>query len=208
MPRRAAADERPAARPEGSRAERRRRRRGHRPRQERREPPHPPGRGCRPEIHAARGRSPHRGRNRTASRLDRSGRRVDRTRPALVVPENSAPRRARRARSRLGAERRGQLHPRAPRSRENCALPRSAETHPAPPRQPRSYRPSPTPEQVREYLDDKRPDAYERLVDRLLDSPHYGEKWARYWLDLARYADSDGYEKIARAPGPGAIATG
>ena len=58
----------------------------------------------------------------------------------------------------------------------------------------------PTPEQVREYLDDNRPDAYERLVDRLLDSPHYGEKWARYWLDLARYADSDGYEKDRSRP--------
>jgi len=58
----------------------------------------------------------------------------------------------------------------------------------------------PTPEQVREFLDDKRPDAYERLVDRLLDSPHYGEKWARYWLDLARYADSDGYEKDRSRP--------
>ena len=58
----------------------------------------------------------------------------------------------------------------------------------------------PTPEQVREYLSDNRPDAYERLVDRLLDSPHYGEKWARYWLDLARYADSDGYEKDRSRP--------
>ena len=58
----------------------------------------------------------------------------------------------------------------------------------------------PTPEEVREFLDDNRPDAYERLVDRLLDSPHYGEKWARYWLDLARYADSDGYEKDRSRP--------
>jgi len=51
----------------------------------------------------------------------------------------------------------------------------------------------PTPAEVAAFLDDGRPDAYERLVDRLLDSPHYGEKWARYWLDLARYSDSDGY---------------
>ena len=57
-----------------------------------------------------------------------------------------------------------------------------------------------TPEAVREYLHDNRPDAYERTVDRLLDSPHYGEKWARYWLDLARYADSDGYEKDRSRP--------
>lgn len=53
----------------------------------------------------------------------------------------------------------------------------------------------PTPAQVEEFLADNRPDAYERLVDGLLASPHYGEKWARHWLDLARYADSDGYEK-------------
>jgi hypothetical protein len=58
----------------------------------------------------------------------------------------------------------------------------------------------PSPDEVREFLSDNRPDAYERLVDRLLDSPHYGEKWARYWLDLARYADSDGYEKDRTRP--------
>src|SRR5207244_848074 len=58
----------------------------------------------------------------------------------------------------------------------------------------------PDPEEVRQYLRDDRPDAYERAVDRLLDSPHYGEKWARYWLDLARYADSDGYEKDRARP--------
>jgi mono/diheme cytochrome c family protein len=51
----------------------------------------------------------------------------------------------------------------------------------------------PTPEEVDAFLADTRPDAYERLVDRLLASPHYGERWARRWLDLARYADSNGY---------------
>ena len=58
----------------------------------------------------------------------------------------------------------------------------------------------PTPQEVAAFLADTRPDAYERVVDRLLDSPHYGEKWARYWLDLARYADSDGYEKDRARP--------
>ena len=53
----------------------------------------------------------------------------------------------------------------------------------------------PAPAEVRDFLADNRPDAYERQVDRLLESPHYGERWARHWLDLARYADSDGYEK-------------
>ncbi len=53
----------------------------------------------------------------------------------------------------------------------------------------------PTPTEVDAFLKDDSPDAYERLVDRLLASPHYGERWGRHWLDLARYADSDGYEK-------------
>lgn len=50
----------------------------------------------------------------------------------------------------------------------------------------------PTPEEVRVYLADTRPGAYERLVDRLLASDRYGERWARYWLDVAGYADSNG----------------
>jgi hypothetical protein len=53
----------------------------------------------------------------------------------------------------------------------------------------------PTPKEVDEFVADKRPDAYEQLVEKLLASPHYGERWARWWLDAARYADSDGYEK-------------
>ena len=53
----------------------------------------------------------------------------------------------------------------------------------------------PTPEEVAAFVADPRPDAYEHLVDTYLASAHYGEKWARQWLDLARYADSDGYEK-------------
>jgi hypothetical protein len=50
----------------------------------------------------------------------------------------------------------------------------------------------PTPEQMETFLADTRPGAYERLVNRLLASPHFGEKWARHWLDLARYADTEG----------------
>ena len=53
----------------------------------------------------------------------------------------------------------------------------------------------PTPAEVDAFLADRSPDAYEKLVDRLLASPHYGERWGRHWLDAARYADSDGYEK-------------
>ncbi|MFN0198283.1 MAG: PSD1 and planctomycete cytochrome C domain-containing protein [Planctomycetaceae bacterium] len=51
----------------------------------------------------------------------------------------------------------------------------------------------PTPEQLAEFLSDDSPDAYERLVDRLLASPHYGERWGRHWLDIAGHTDSDGY---------------
>lgn len=53
----------------------------------------------------------------------------------------------------------------------------------------------PTLREVDEFLADRAPDAYERLVERMLASPHYGERWARVWLDLARYADTNGYEK-------------
>jgi hypothetical protein len=56
----------------------------------------------------------------------------------------------------------------------------------------------PSPQEVDDFLADTRPDAYEWLVDRLMASPHYGERWARPWLDLARYADSNGYEKDNR----------
>lgn len=53
----------------------------------------------------------------------------------------------------------------------------------------------PSPAEVDAFLADKSPDAYEKQVERLLASPHYGEKWGRQWLDAARYADSDGFEK-------------
>ena len=56
----------------------------------------------------------------------------------------------------------------------------------------------PTPAELDAFLNDDRPDARERVVDRLLASPHYGERWARPWLDLARYADTNGHEKDNR----------
>jgi len=58
----------------------------------------------------------------------------------------------------------------------------------------------PTAEDVSEFVNDPRPDAFERLVDRLLDSPRYGERYARHWLDLVRYADSDGYKADVLRP--------
>ncbi|KAJ3072510.1 hypothetical protein HK102_006221, partial [Quaeritorhiza haematococci] len=58
----------------------------------------------------------------------------------------------------------------------------------------------PTPEQVAAFVDDDRPDAYERVVDALLASPLHGERWAQHWLDLAHYADTNGFELDAERP--------
>ena len=58
----------------------------------------------------------------------------------------------------------------------------------------------PSPETIDAFLADERPDAYERLVDRLLASPRYGQRWARHWLDLVRFAESDGYRSDAYRP--------
>jgi hypothetical protein len=58
----------------------------------------------------------------------------------------------------------------------------------------------PSPEEVDAFLADKSPDAYEKLVDRLLASPAYGERWARHWLDVARFAESHGYEMNTLRP--------
>lgn len=51
----------------------------------------------------------------------------------------------------------------------------------------------PTPQEIADFIEDRAPKAYENLVDHLLASPHYGERWGRHWLDLARYADSMGF---------------
>jgi hypothetical protein len=58
----------------------------------------------------------------------------------------------------------------------------------------------PTPEQVQAFLADPSPEAFERVVDQLLDSPHYGEKWGRYWLDLVRFAETNSYERDGAKP--------
>ncbi len=56
----------------------------------------------------------------------------------------------------------------------------------------------PAPEEVEAFVRDQHPGAYERLVDRLLASPHYGERWARHWLDVVHYGDTHGYDKDKR----------
>jgi len=58
----------------------------------------------------------------------------------------------------------------------------------------------PTPAEVAKFVGDPDPLAYENLVDRLLDSPHYGERWARHWLDVVKYADTCGYDKDKLRP--------
>src|SRR5439155_4747246 len=58
----------------------------------------------------------------------------------------------------------------------------------------------PTPEEVDAFVNDRSPDAYEKLVDRLLASPAYGERWGRHWLDVVRFAESHGYEMNTLRP--------
>jgi Protein of unknown function (DUF1553)/Protein of unknown function (DUF1549) len=58
----------------------------------------------------------------------------------------------------------------------------------------------PTPQELEGFLADARPDAYDRVVDRLLASPHFGERWAQHWLDVVRYADTNGYEADSERP--------
>ena len=58
----------------------------------------------------------------------------------------------------------------------------------------------PTPEEVQAFVADQSPDAFEEVVDRLLASPQYGERWARHWLDLARYAESEGFKADETRP--------
>src|SRR5437879_6896340 len=64
----------------------------------------------------------------------------------------------------------------------------------------------PTPCEIDAFVHDAVPDAYEQLVERLLASPHYGERWAQHWLDVVRFAESDGFETTATAPACGATA--
>ena len=59
----------------------------------------------------------------------------------------------------------------------------------------------PTPEEIKAFVGDTSPDAYQKLVKRMLDSPHFGERWARHWMDLVRYAESHGSEGGSRNPG-------
>jgi hypothetical protein len=58
----------------------------------------------------------------------------------------------------------------------------------------------PTPAEIDAFVNDRSPDAWEKLVDRLLASPHYGEQWGRHWLDVVRFAESDGYEYDMHRP--------
>ena len=58
----------------------------------------------------------------------------------------------------------------------------------------------PTPEEIKVFLNDKAPNAYEKIVDRLLASPRYGERWAQHWLDVVRFGESNGFELDAERP--------
>ncbi len=58
----------------------------------------------------------------------------------------------------------------------------------------------PTPSEIKAFEEDSRPDAWDRVIERLLESPHYGERWGRYWLDVARYADDQGNSFLTPTP--------
>jgi hypothetical protein len=58
----------------------------------------------------------------------------------------------------------------------------------------------PSPEEIKAFVEDRSPNAYARLVDRLLDSPHFGERWAQHWLDTVRYAETEGFEYDRHLP--------
>ena len=60
----------------------------------------------------------------------------------------------------------------------------------------------PTYEEVQAFINDRSPNAYERLIDRLLASPHYGERWARHWIDVARYAEDNPTSEATNPPYP------
>ncbi len=63
----------------------------------------------------------------------------------------------------------------------------------------------PTPAQIEQFVHDERPDAWQRLIRQLLESPRYGERWAQHWLDVVRYAESDGYNEDAFRPSASAF---
>ena len=65
----------------------------------------------------------------------------------------------------------------------------------------------PTPAEIDAFTGDSTADAWEKVIDRLLASPHYGERWGRHWLDLVRFAESNGYEMDEIRLTPGVIAT-
>ena len=84
------------------------------------------------------------------------------------------------------------IHPRGTRRPRVAAGGDRARSHSPAPRDVRPHRVAPEPHHAREFERDDSPHALERVVDRLLDSPHYGERWGRHWLDVARYADTAG----------------
>ena len=98
--------------------------------------------------------------------------------------------------SKNSGKRNRRVHSRKAAKRGNRAFTGSGRTDTYPSRFPRSdWSPAGAWRRSSRLLNDRSPQAWERQVDRLLASPHYGEKWGRHWLDLARYADSDGYEQ-------------
>ncbi len=117
----------------------------------------------------------------------------------LGLREAGAAGRARGRARGVGEEPHRRVRPGAAREGGPVALARGLARDARPPPQPRPRRAAPDARRRSTRSSPTRgPDAYERVVDRLLASPHFGERWARPWLDLARYADTNGYEKDQR----------
>ena len=92
------------------------------------------------------------------------------------------------------------VRPREARREAASTQPARRQDHSAASRDDRSDRPVPTPDEIQAFVSDNSPTAYEKVVDRLLASPAYGERWGRHWLDVARYADSDGFKADETRP--------
>ena len=111
---------------------------------------------------------------------------------ALGVPARGRSQAARRGRG-MGSHSNRRIHQGEARRRGPVAVARRRSAHADPPGDLRPDRPAADAEEVEAFVDDPDPDAFAKLVDRLLASKAYGEQWARHWLDVARYSDTKGY---------------
>ena len=109
-------------------------------------------------------------------------------------PDSQAPARPQRPKRELGPQSHRRLYSPHPRRERDETRAAGRQDHADATGLLRPARLGPTPDQIKQFVENAAPDAYEKLIDQLLASPQYGERWGRYWLDVARYADSSGFE--------------